>query len=82
MTRQLLFAITLIGTATLLSATAEAVTALQCEDRNTNCMGGCADRTGGARRPRRPSEQMYADLRQAGDQMHNSLTMTIADAWC
>jgi hypothetical protein len=48
MTRQLLFAITLIGTATLLSATAEAVTALQCEDRNTNCMGGCADRTGGA----------------------------------
>jgi hypothetical protein len=48
MTRQLFFAITLIGTATLLNAAAEAVTAVQCEDRTTNCLGRCADRTGGA----------------------------------
>jgi hypothetical protein len=48
MTRQLFLAITLIGTATLLNAAAEAVTAVQCEDRTTNCLGRCADRTGGA----------------------------------
>jgi hypothetical protein len=49
MTRQLFFAITLIGTgALLLNSAANAVTALQCEDRTANCIGRCADRTGGA----------------------------------
>ena len=48
MTRQLFFAITLIGTAVLLNSAAEAVTAVQCEDKAANCLGRCADRTGGA----------------------------------
>ena len=48
MTRQLFFAITLIGTAVLLNSAAEAATAVQCEDRTTNCLGRCSDRTGGA----------------------------------
>jgi hypothetical protein len=48
MTRQLFFAITLIGTAVLLNSAAEAATALQCEDKAANCLGRCADRTGGA----------------------------------
>jgi hypothetical protein len=48
MTRQLFLAITLIGTAVLLNSAAEAVSAAQCEDRTANCLGRCADRTGGA----------------------------------
>jgi hypothetical protein len=58
MRRQLFFAITLIGTAALLgtilfntiflSTKAVAATALQCEDKASNCLGRCADRTGGA----------------------------------
>jgi hypothetical protein len=49
MTRQLLFATTLIGTAVLLNSAAEAATtAVQCEDKAANCLGRCADRTGGA----------------------------------
>jgi len=48
MTRQLFFAITLIGSAVLLNSAAEAATALQCEDKASNCLGRCADKTGGA----------------------------------
>ena len=49
MSRQLLFAITLIGTERLLpNSAATAVTALQCEDRAANCIGRRSDRTGGA----------------------------------
>ena len=48
MTRQLFFATTLIGTAVLLNSAAEAATAAQCEDKAANCLGRCADRTGGA----------------------------------
>jgi hypothetical protein len=48
MTRQLFFAITLIGTGILLNAQAEAVTASRCEDRAANCVGRCASLTGGA----------------------------------
>jgi hypothetical protein len=48
MTRQLFFAITLIGTAVLLNSAAEAATALQCEDKAANCLGRCADRAAGA----------------------------------
>ena len=48
MTRQLFFAISLIGTAALLNCAAEAATGLQCEDRAANCLGTCADRTAGA----------------------------------
>ena len=48
MTRQLFFAITLIGTGILLNAQAEAVTASRCEDRAANCVGRCANFTGGA----------------------------------
>ena len=48
MTRQLLFATTLIGTAVLLNSAAEAATAVRCEDKTANCLGRCADRTGGA----------------------------------
>jgi hypothetical protein len=48
MRRQFLFAITLIGAAGLLGTAAGAATALQCEDRASNCLGSCADSTGGA----------------------------------
>jgi hypothetical protein len=48
MTRHFFFAITLMGTGVLLNSPGEATTALQCEDRNANCIGRCADRTGGA----------------------------------
>lgn len=47
MTRHLFFAITLIGTGMLLNAQAEAVTASRCEDRAANCVGRCANPTGG-----------------------------------
>lgn len=48
MTRHLLFAIAIIGTGVLLNAPVGMATPLQCEDRNVNCLGNCADRTGGA----------------------------------
>jgi hypothetical protein len=48
MTRQLFFAITLVGTAAFLNWGVEAATGLQCEDRAANCLGRCADRTAGA----------------------------------
>jgi hypothetical protein len=49
MSRQLFFAITLVGTGVLLAnSAATAATRLQCEDRAANCIGRCADRTGGA----------------------------------
>ena len=47
MTRQLLFAFVLVSTGVLLSASAEATT-LRCENRAANCVGGCANFTGGA----------------------------------
>jgi hypothetical protein len=48
MTRQLFFAITLIATGMLVSSSAGAASADQCEERAANCRGGCADKTGGA----------------------------------
>jgi hypothetical protein len=48
MARHLFFAITLIGTGVLLNSQAEAVTAARCEDQNANCIGRCANPTGGA----------------------------------
>ena len=48
MTRQLFFAITLIGTGVLLASPAEAANAFQCEDQAANCVGRCANFTGGA----------------------------------
>ena len=48
MARHLFFAITLIGTGGLLNSPAEAVTAARCEDQAANCVGTCANRTGGA----------------------------------
>ena len=47
MTRHLFLAITLIATGMLLQSPA-AASALQCEDRAANCVGRCANRTGGA----------------------------------
>jgi len=47
MARHLFFAITLIGIGVLLNSPAEAVTAARCEDRAANCVGGCANPTGG-----------------------------------
>jgi hypothetical protein len=47
MARHLFFAITLIGTGALINSPAEAVTAARCEDRTANCVGGCANPTGG-----------------------------------
>jgi len=48
MTRHIFFAIALAGTAVLLNSSAEATSALQCEDRASNCVGRCANYTGGA----------------------------------
>lgn len=48
MARQLFFAITLIGTGVLLNSPAGAVTAVRCEDQASNCVGRCANPTGGA----------------------------------
>jgi len=48
MTRHFFFAITLIGAGVLLNAQAEAVSAARCEDRASNCVGRCANFTGGA----------------------------------
>ena len=47
MTRQLFLAIALVGTGVFLNASAEATT-LRCEDRAANCVGRCANYTGGA----------------------------------
>jgi hypothetical protein len=47
MARHLFFAITLIGTGVLLNSPAEAVTAVRCEDQAANCVGRCANHTGG-----------------------------------
>jgi hypothetical protein len=41
------FAITLIGIGALLNSPAEAVTAARCEDHAANCVGRCANPTGG-----------------------------------
>ena len=46
MTRHLLYAITLIGTGVLLNSSAEAMN-YRCEDRAANCVGRCANFTGG-----------------------------------
>ena len=48
MTRQLFFAIALIATGGLQNSPAEAVTAQRCEDQAANCVGRCANYTGGA----------------------------------
>ena len=48
MTRHLFFAITLIGAGVLLNSPAETVTAARCEDQAANCVGRCANPTGGA----------------------------------
>ena len=48
MARHLFFAITLIGTGVLLNSTAEAVSNAQCGDRSANCIGRCANPSGGA----------------------------------
>jgi hypothetical protein len=47
MTRHLFLAIALISTGVLLNASAEATT-LRCENRAANCVGRCANYTGGA----------------------------------
>ena len=47
MARHLFFAIALIGTGVLLYSPAEAVTAARCEDQAANCVGRCANFTGG-----------------------------------
>jgi hypothetical protein len=48
MTRHLFLAIALVGTAAFLNASAEATNAYRCEDRAANCVGRCANYTGGA----------------------------------
>jgi hypothetical protein len=48
MTRQLFFAITILGTGVLLDLPSGMANQLQCQDRSANCLGKCADRTGGA----------------------------------
>ena len=48
MTRHLFFAIALIGSVVLHYSSAEAATALQCEEENANCLRRCHDITGGA----------------------------------
>jgi hypothetical protein len=50
MARHPFFAITLIGTGVLLNSPAEAVTAARCEDQASNCVGRCANPTGGVNR--------------------------------
>jgi hypothetical protein len=47
MTRQLFFAIILTGSGALFTSQSEATTAFQCEERAANCVGRCADFTGG-----------------------------------
>jgi hypothetical protein len=52
MARHLFFAITLIGTGVLLNSPAEAVTAARCGDQAANCIGSCANPSGGANQSR------------------------------
>ena len=47
MARHLFFAITLIGTGVLQNSPAEAVAAFRCEDQAANCVGRCANPSGG-----------------------------------
>ena len=47
MTLHVFFAITLISTGVLLISLAEAVTGARCQDQAANCVGGCANFTGG-----------------------------------
>jgi len=48
MTRHLFFALALVSTAVLLNSSAEATDPFRCEDRAANCVGRCANYTGGA----------------------------------
>jgi hypothetical protein len=48
MARQLFLAIALVGTGVLLNTSAGATIAYRCEDRAANCVGRCANFTGGA----------------------------------
>ena len=47
MARHLFLAIGLIGIGVLLNAPAQAVSAVRCEDRASNCVGRCANPGGG-----------------------------------
>ncbi len=47
MARHVFFAITLITTAMLLNLPAKAVKAARCEDQAANCVGRCANPSGG-----------------------------------
>ena len=47
MTRQLVFALTLLGSGLLLNTPGEAQQ-WRCEDQAANCLGRCLDRAGGA----------------------------------
>jgi len=48
MIRHLFLAMALAATGVLLNASAEATNAYRCEDRAANCVGRCANFTGGA----------------------------------
>jgi len=48
MARQLFLAIAFVGTGVLLNTSAGATIAYRCEDRAANCVGRCANFTGGA----------------------------------
>lgn len=48
MARQLFLAIALVGAGVLLNTSAGATIAYRCEDRAANCVGRCANFTGGA----------------------------------
>lgn len=48
MTRRLFLAIALLATAVLLNPPAALASLQQCEDKHVNCLGNCADMSGGA----------------------------------
>jgi hypothetical protein len=48
MARHLFFAIALLGTGALLNTPAEAMTAALCRNQSANCIGRCANPSGGA----------------------------------
>ena len=48
MTRQLFLAIALMGTGVFLGSSAATASIQQCEDKHVNCLGRCADMSGGA----------------------------------
>jgi hypothetical protein len=48
MTRQLFVAVTILGAGALLNSLSGMANEMQCQDRNVNCLGKCADPTGGA----------------------------------